>query len=148
MRTDNNSPLVFTMLLHMAIELLFTGEVYQCKDLKVYSSIFLVTILSLQYNSFHEKTSISMEYFYDKTSLNMKCFYGQNDSCLSGGCTYHDVKSLYFLLIKIFLNLWNKACGRFQLEAPRAYICSGFLAYVTRPHDWRIRVARGKVKPL
>jgi hypothetical protein len=24
---------------------------------------------------------------------------------------------------------------------------SRFLAYVTRPHDWRIRVARGKVKP-
>lgn len=25
---------------------------------------------------------------------------------------------------------------------------SRYLAYVTRPHDWRIRVARGKVKPL
>ena len=27
------------MLFHMVIELLFTGEVYQYKDLKVYSSI-------------------------------------------------------------------------------------------------------------
>ena len=102
MRTDKYQSSCFTMLFHMVIELLFTGEVYQCKDLKVYSSIFLVTILSLQYNSFHEKTSISMECFYDKTSLSMKCFCGQIESCLSGGCTYHDVKSLYFLFIQMF----------------------------------------------
>ena len=97
MRTDNYQSSCFTMLFHMVIELLFTGEVYQYKDLKVYSSIFGKKyllwsifgekILSLQYNSFHEKTSISMEYFYEETSLNMKCFYWQNDSCLSGGCT-------------------------------------------------------------
>ncbi len=97
MRTDNYQSSCFIMLFHMMIELLFTGEVYQYKDLKVYSSIsgkkyllwsiFGEKILSLQYNSFHEKTSISMEYFYEETSLNMKCFYWQNDSCLSGGCT-------------------------------------------------------------
>ena len=40
MRTDNYQSSCFTMLFHMVIELLFTGEVYQCKDLKVYSSIF------------------------------------------------------------------------------------------------------------
>ena len=39
MRTDNYQSSCFTMLFHMVIELLFTGEVYQCKDLKVYSSI-------------------------------------------------------------------------------------------------------------
>ena len=117
MRTDNYQSSCFTMLFHLVIELLFTGEVYQYKDLKVYSSvsgkkyllwsIFGEKILSLQYNSFHEKTSISMEYFYDKTSLNMKCFYGQNDSCLSGCCTYHDVKSLYFLFIQMFIKYLN-----------------------------------------
>ena len=53
----------------------------------------------------------------------MKCFSEKNDSSLSFGFTSCDVKYLYFLLIKIFLNLWNKAFGRFQLEAPRAYIC-------------------------
>ena len=40
MRTDYYQSSCFTMLFHMVIELLFTGEVYQCKDLKVYSSIF------------------------------------------------------------------------------------------------------------
>ncbi len=40
MRTDNYQSSCFTMLFHMVIELLFTGEVYQCKGLKVYSSIF------------------------------------------------------------------------------------------------------------
>ena len=94
MRTDNCQSSCSIMLYHMMIKLLFTGEVYQYKGLKVYSSIFGKKyllwsifgekILSLQYNSFHEKT---MEYFYEETSLNMKHFYWQNDSCLSGGCT-------------------------------------------------------------
>ena len=53
----------------------------------------------------------------------MKCFSEKNDSSLSLGFTLCDVKYLYFLLIKLFLNLWNKAFGRFQLEAPRAYYC-------------------------
>ena len=40
MRTDNYQSSCFNMLFHMVIELLFTGEVYQYKGLKVYSSIF------------------------------------------------------------------------------------------------------------
>ena len=103
MRTDKYQSSCFTMLFHMVIELLFTGEVYQCKDFQV----FLAKILSLQYNSFHEKTSISMECFYDKTSLSMKCFCGQIESCLSGGCTYHGEKSLYFLFIQMFIKYLN-----------------------------------------
>ena len=49
MRTDKYQSSCFTMLFHMVIELLFTGEVYQYKDLKVYSSISGKKILVVKY---------------------------------------------------------------------------------------------------
>ena len=36
MRTDNYQSSCFNLLFHMVIELLFTGEVYQYKDLRVF----------------------------------------------------------------------------------------------------------------
>ena len=57
----------------------------------------------------------------------MKCFSEKNDSCLSCGFTTCDVKYLYFLLVQIFSNIWNKALGRFQLQAPRDYNCKWIL---------------------
>jgi hypothetical protein len=42
----------------MVIELLFTGEVYQCKDLKVYSSISgkntISTVQQFSWKDFHK----------------------------------------------------------------------------------------------
>ena len=58
MRTDNYQSSCFTMLFHMVIELLFTGEVYQCKDLKVYSSISgkntISTVQQFSWKDFHK----------------------------------------------------------------------------------------------
>ena len=61
----------------------------------------------------------------------MKCFSQKNDSSLSYGYTSCDVKYLYFLLIQMLSNIWIKAFGRFQLEAPRAYKCKWILGLVT-----------------
>ena len=96
------------------------------------SSIFGEKIIVVKY-FWPEITCCEVKQFYEKTSLNMKCFSEENDSSLSRGFTSCDVKYLYFLLVQIFSHIWNKAFGRFQLEAPRAYNCKWILGLCHSP---------------
>jgi hypothetical protein len=61
--------------------------------------------------------------------------------------TFCDVKYFYFLLSKYSLIFGKGPLGGSRWKLLELTSVSRFLAYCTRPHDWRIRGARGKVKP-
>ena len=58
-----------------------------------------------------------------------------------------DVKYFYFLLSKYSLISGKGPLGGSRWKLLELTSVSRFLAYCTRPHDWRIRGAHGRVKP-
>ena len=126
MRTVNNQSSVLSCSFTWW-SFLITGEVFQYKDLLVSSSIFGEKIIVVKWSSFNVKTS-----------LNMKCLFCEK--------RFMSFLWLHFLwcevfvlpLVQIFSHIWNMAFGSSSWKLLELKSVSGFLAYITRSHDWRI----------
>jgi hypothetical protein len=70
-------------------------------------------------------------------------------SCSIWGRSLAYVRNTYLVILctSFACAKWRRPLGGSSWKLLELTTVSRFLAYVTRPHDWRIRVARGIVKP-
>ncbi len=132
MRTDNNQSSVLSCSFTWW-SFLITGEVFQYKDFLVSSSIFGKKNTCCEVYFWWENTCCDVKQFLWKDFLKYEVFFWEK--------RFKSFLWLHFLWWEVSVlpldpnlsNIWIKAFGKFQLEAPRAYKCKWILGLCHSP---------------